>query len=172
MSFEELALKPRRRPAPMNFAAGLEASPEFIEKLPYAIYASDAAGRLLWFNSRAAQLWGRTPLIGEDDEHCWSSAVSVNGRPVARGEFLASVLRTGMPMRGTQAKIAHADGTCFWASVHIEPVEDEDGIIAGAISSFPEMSASRAGEESHLTETYEQAGVGIAEVDAKAGCCG
>jgi PAS domain-containing protein len=48
-----LASFPRR-------AATLQVSPDFIEKLPIAIYACDAHGRILWFNARAVELWGRS----------------------------------------------------------------------------------------------------------------
>jgi hypothetical protein len=41
-------------------ALGLQSpSPAFLAQLPIAIHACDAEGRILWFNSRAADLWGR-----------------------------------------------------------------------------------------------------------------
>src|SRR5437868_263196 len=43
----------------------LRAPPDFLELLPLAIYACDADGRILWFNSRASELWGRRPAIGD-----------------------------------------------------------------------------------------------------------
>src|SRR3546814_9823092 len=35
----------------------LDTPPEIIDMLPAATYACDAAGRVLWFNRRAAELW-------------------------------------------------------------------------------------------------------------------
>jgi PAS domain-containing protein len=32
-----------------------------IEQLPVAAYACDSAGRILWFNTQASELWGRVP---------------------------------------------------------------------------------------------------------------
>jgi PAS domain-containing protein len=46
-------------------------SPGFLEQLPIAIYACDARGRILWFNARAAELWGRSPRIGDESELFW-----------------------------------------------------------------------------------------------------
>ena len=46
-------------------ALGLQSpSPAFLAQLPIAIHACDAEGRILWFNSRAADLWGRAPRVG------------------------------------------------------------------------------------------------------------
>src|SRR6202051_2285033 len=40
-----------------------------VEFLPIAAYAVRAPdGVIAWFNSRAAELWGRVPVIGDTDE--------------------------------------------------------------------------------------------------------
>src|SRR6185312_2428146 len=53
-----------------------------------------------------------------------------------------------------------------WATVHIEPIEDEDGEIIGAINCFHESAGPPLENERRLAATYEQAGIGIVEVDA------
>jgi PAS domain S-box-containing protein len=175
MSMDDLATAPS--PTLARFArtaAALRASPEFIEKLPLAIYACDADGRILWFNARAAELWGRTPLLGNGAERfCGSHKLYFDGRPIAREETpMASVLRTGIAVRGVQGRIERPDGSSIWCMVHIEPVEDEDGTIIGAINCFHETTALHRTEEllheqdERLAVTYEHAAVGIAEVDA------
>jgi PAS domain S-box-containing protein len=175
MSREEL--QAMRKPALARFArtaTTLQASPEFLELLPLAIYACDAKGRLLWFNARAAELWGRTPLIGDDSERfCGSYRLHFAGRQIARDETpMASVLRTGIPLRGVEGEVERPDGTRIWCMVHIEPVEDEDGTIVGAINCFHETTALHDATEllrqqdARLAATYERAGIGIAEVDA------
>jgi PAS domain S-box-containing protein len=155
-------------------AGALQASPEFLEKLPLAIYACDADGRLLWFNSRAARLWGRTPRLGDPTERfCGSHKLYFDGRPVARDETpMASVLRSGIAVRGVEGLVERPDGSSVWCMVHIEPVEDEDGNVIGAINCFHETTALHRAEEllheqdERLAATYEHAGIGIAEVDA------
>ncbi|TIU78075.1 MAG: PAS domain-containing protein, partial [Mesorhizobium sp.] len=76
-------------------AVALQIPPDFIETLPIAIYACDAQGRLLWFNKRAADLWGRTPLLGSDSElYCGSHRLYLDGRQIARAQTpMAAVLR-------------------------------------------------------------------------------
>jgi PAS domain S-box-containing protein len=176
MSFEELTATRIGSQIPFaRTAAALEASPDFLEQLPVAIYACDAEGRILWFNSRASELWGRTPSIGDDSERfCGSHRLYVDGLHLSREETpMAAVLRTGVAIRGVEGKVERPDGSCIWAMVHIEPVENENGAIIGAINCFHETTAlHRAKEALHeqdgrLAATYDNAGIGIVEVDAE-----
>jgi PAS domain S-box-containing protein len=148
--------------SPLTGASALEAAPGFIEKLPMAIYACDGEGRILWFNTRAAELWGRTPLIGTDSEkYCGSHKLYFDGRPISRDESpMASVLRTGVAVRGVEGKVERPDGTCVWAVVHIEPVEAEDGAIVGAINCFHETTALHH-EPSDLEDFFDNSPVGL-----------
>ena len=175
MSMDDLATTPNPSLARFARTAGaLQASPEFLEKLPLAIYACDADGHLLWFNTRAARLWGRTPRLGDPTERfCGSHKLYFDGRPVARDETpMASVLRSGIAVRGVEGLVERPDGSSIWCMVHIEPVEDEDGNVIGAINCFHETTALHRAEEllheqdERLAATYEHAGIGIAEVDA------
>ena len=43
-----------------------------IELFPMAAYAVRAPdGVIVWFNSRASELWGRVPVAGDTDERFW-----------------------------------------------------------------------------------------------------
>ncbi|RWG04273.1 PAS domain-containing protein [Mesorhizobium sp.] len=130
-------------------ALTLQIPPDFIETLPIAIYACDAQGRLLWFNKRAAHLWGRTPLLGSDSElYCGSHRLYLDGREIARAQTpMAAVLRTGIPVRGVEGKLERPDGTAIWVMVHIEPIEDEDGRVVGAINCFHDVTDRRLSDE-------------------------
>jgi PAS domain S-box-containing protein len=146
--------------------AALEAPPDFLENLPVAIYACAADGRIRWYNSRAVELWGRTPRTDDIVERfCGSYRLYFEGRLIGRDECpMAHVLRTGEAVRGVEAKVERPDATCIWATVHIEPVTDEDGTLVGAINCFYDTSALHAAEE-RLTATHDYAAVGIVEVD-------
>src|SRR3954469_499167 len=172
-------------PAPGTFDA-LEAlgwrSPDrdLIEQLPVAVYACDAAGRILWFNSRAAELWGRSPRVGDDSElYCGSHKLFFDGRLISRELTpMAEVLRTGVPLRGVESRVERPDGTHVRAIVYITPIRDGDGVIAGAINCFhergsgapPDTVNARPNEwvearDARLAATYEHVGAGIVEVD-------
>jgi PAS domain S-box-containing protein len=155
-------------------------SAAFVEQLPIAIYACDARGRILWFNSRAAELWGRTPRIGDDSElFCGSYRLFFDGKLISREETpMAEVLRTGIPVRSVEGRVERPDGSHIWAVVHISPVLDEDGNVEGAINCFHErvgggrleITDARAQDwlrtrDDRLAATYEHVGAGIVEVD-------
>jgi PAS domain S-box-containing protein len=154
--------------------------PSVVEQLPIAVYACDARGRILWFNSRAAELWGRSPRIGDDSElFCGSYKLFLDGRLITREQPpMAEVLRTGIPIRGVEGRVERPDGSHIWAVVHIAPIVDEVGNTTGAINCFHERVGGgrleapdarpegwvRARDE-RLTATYEHVGAGIVEVD-------
>jgi len=155
-------------------------SPAFLEQLPIAIYACDARGRILWFNARASEMWGRSPRIGDDSElFCGSYKLFFNGRLISREQTpMAEVLRTGIPVRGVEGRVERPDGSHCWAVVHIAPIFDEDGAMVGAINCFHErvgggrLETSDARSEDwvqardeRLAATYEHVGAGIVEID-------
>jgi PAS domain S-box-containing protein len=80
---------------------------------------------------------------------------------------MAQVLRTGVPVRGAEVRVERPDGTSVWAVVHIEPVRDDDGHVVGAINCFHETPDSALERERRLAATYENAGIGMAELDAE-----
>jgi PAS domain S-box-containing protein len=153
---------------------------EFLEQLPIAIYACDAAARILWFNARAAELWGRTPRVGDDNElYCGSYKLYFDGQLTAREQTpMAEVLRTGVPIHGVEGRLERSDGSDVWVVVHITPVENEEGKVVGAINCFHEratggrLEATDARPEDwlrarddRLAACYEHVGAGIVEVD-------
>jgi PAS domain S-box-containing protein len=175
MRIEELAAVRNARHAPFqSTATPLQPSLEFIEKLPLAIYACDADGCILWFNARAAQLWAREPRIGDDSEkYCGSYRRYFDGLPIARDETpMASVLKTGLPVREALGLVERPDGSTVWAMMHIEPIKDHNGIVRGAINCFHDVTDRVRAEElvrqkdQRLAATYELAEIGIAEVNA------
>jgi PAS domain S-box-containing protein len=147
--------------------ASLKAPPDFIEWLPLAIYACRADGRVLWFNARAAELWGRRPRVGDFSElYCGSYKVYLDGRSITRDQTpMAQVLRTGIPIHGAEAQVERPDGSTVWATVHIQPVHDASGAVIGAINCFHESAGPPLDTERRLAATYEQAGIGLVEVD-------
>jgi PAS domain-containing protein len=50
---------------------------EMMDALPVAVYATDAEGRLTYFNPAAAKLSGRTPELGTDK---WSVTWKLSSR--------------------------------------------------------------------------------------------
>ena len=140
----------------------LDAAPDFLELLPIAVYACDADGRILWFNRRAADLWGREPLIGDDSEkYCGSYKLYFGGKFTPPEQCpMAAVLKTRVPICGAEGRIERPDGSSVWAMVHIEPVEDDAGTVVGAINCFHETTASHQSPD-ELEDFFENSAVGL-----------
>jgi hypothetical protein len=47
---------------------GLEHRSDLLNLLPMAAYVVRADGVVIWYNTRAAELWGREPAVGDTDE--------------------------------------------------------------------------------------------------------
>jgi PAS domain S-box-containing protein len=150
-----------------SFARLLYAPPEFTDLLPVAAYACDTSGRVLWFNARAAALWGRAPRVGDDTERfCGSYRLYFGGRLISREETpMAHALRTGEAVEGVEGIVERPDGSCVWAMVHIEPVKDHAGRVIGAINCFHDttelnrISAELKSKQDELEDFFENGAV-------------
>ena len=85
---------------------------ELLDALPAAIYTTDAAGRITYYNSAAVQLAGRSPKIGSDEWCLTWRLYWPDGTPLPHDECpMAVALRTGRPVRGVEAIAERPDGT-------------------------------------------------------------
>src|SRR6202047_3153622 len=109
-----------------------------IELFPMAAYAVRAPdGVIVWFNSRAAELWGRTPVIGDTDERfCGAHTLyHADGTYMAHCDTpVALALNTGASVHDEEVIIARPDGSRVTVSVHIDPIRDNDGAIVGVVN--------------------------------------
>jgi len=64
--------------------------PAVFDSLPAAVYATDAEGRITFFNEAAAALWGRRPVVGKDR---WCGSWRLfwpDGRPISPPSSICS----------------------------------------------------------------------------------
>lgn len=154
----------------------LVAPPALIEFLPVAVYACDAAGRICWFNAKAAEIWGRVPETGEKAERfCGSHRVyGLDGGLVAHSETpMSYALRTGEAVDGRTAAVERPDGSRLIAMVHISPLKDRGGNIIGAVNCFHDVTgqleehrAAREGER-RLREILDALPAALYTTDAE-----
>src|SRR5690242_19024936 len=84
----------------------LKASGEILDLLPIATCICDAAGRIVQYNRRAAELWGRTPAPGQthDDFAAQNRFFTLEGDLLPRS-LVAEVFRTGQPIRNEEITV-------------------------------------------------------------------
>ncbi|HSC17302.1 MAG TPA: PAS domain S-box protein [Rhizomicrobium sp.] len=118
-----------------------------VDALPSAIYATDAEGRIIFYNEAAARLWGRLPRLGED---WWCGSWRLfhpDGRPMAHDECpMAVALKTGKAVRGAEAVAERPDGTRFPFIPYPNPLYDRSGKLVGAVNMLVDISAQKNGE--------------------------
>jgi PAS domain-containing protein len=120
------------------------------EQVPFAIYICDQDGLVRRFNNRAAELWGRSPKLGDPNERfCGSYRMyRPNGSPLPHHECpMADVLRTGVSVRQQEVHIERPDGSRGIALVDIEAVKDDEGNIIGAVNCFQDITERKRAEE-------------------------
>jgi PAS domain S-box-containing protein len=124
-----------------------------IHALPMGVYTCDSAGRLVQYNAKAAELWGREPDLDKTDyRFCGGyKAYRLTGEPIdmATGP-VAQVLKTGTPMRNKEAILERPDGSRIFIQADSEPLHDEEGKLVGAVNCFQDISARKAAEADAL----------------------
>jgi PAS domain S-box-containing protein len=138
------------RLTPSSDLLNLGSQTSLIELFPMAAYAVQAPdGVIVWFNSRAAQLWGRVPALGDTDERfCGAYKLYYpDGTHMAHCDTpVALALKTGASVHEQEVIIEKPDGSRVTVSVHIDPIRDQDGAIIGVVNFFHDIQERKEAE--------------------------
>ncbi|MEO6565687.1 MAG: histidine kinase dimerization/phospho-acceptor domain-containing protein [Casimicrobiaceae bacterium] len=117
--------------------------------IPAAAYVCDSQGLITYFNRRAAEIWGREPLLNDArDRYCGSFRIYTRtGAPLVHEEcWMARALREDRPFNGYELTIEQPDGKRISALAHANPIHDEDGELLGAVNVLVDISDQRRSE--------------------------
>lgn len=146
--------------------------------IPAAVYTCDAEGRITYFNRRAAELWGREPRLGDDQEKfCGSFRLWKPDGTLLRHEDcpMADAVRDGRAARNLEVVIEQPSGRRIVANVNIDPLFDVEGRLVGAINAFMDVTERKQVEarlherEADLARVQRIAEVGGLDIDVAAG---
>ena len=114
---------------------------DVVQALPAAVYATDAAGRITFYNEAAAELWGCRPEIGKS-EFCGSWKLYwPDGRPMPHGQCpMALALKEQRAVRGMEAVAERPDGTFVHFVPYPTPLYDASGTLIGAVNMLIDIS--------------------------------
>lgn len=124
----------------LGFGTTPKLTDQLLDLLPAAVYVCAPDGMIVRFNRRAADLWGREPLLGDPrDRFCGSYRMyRPDGSPLPHDECpMAGLLRDGIPVTDQEVVIERPDGSRGVAMVNIRPLKDAAGNITGAVSPSP-----------------------------------
>lgn len=114
---------------------------EILGSLPAAVYATDATGRITYFNEAAAMLWGQRPELGKSD---WCGSWRLfwpDGRPLPHDQCpMALALKENRPIRGMEAIAERPDGTRVPFVPFPTPIHDASGTLIGAVNMLVDIT--------------------------------
>jgi PAS domain S-box-containing protein len=127
---------------------GWRSSIELLQGLPTAVYTTDAAGRITFYNEAAAELWGRHPELGTS-EFCGSWKLYwPDGTPLPYDECpMALSLKERRPIRGMEAIAERPDGTRVPFIAYPMPLFDGSGTLVGGVNTLVDITERREAEQ-------------------------
>jgi PAS domain S-box-containing protein len=112
-----------------------------LDALSAAVYITDAAGLITYYNDAAAVLWGRRPEPGTSQ---WCGSWKLfwpDGRPLPHDECaMALALREKRPVRGMEAIAERPDGVRVPFIPYPTPLYDASGALVGAVNMLVDIS--------------------------------
>ena len=120
---------------------------EMIDRLPAAIYTTDAEGRLTHFNPAAVDFSGRVPELGTD-QWCVSWKMFLpDGTPLPHDECpMAVALKGGRVIDGAECIAERPDGKRVWFTPYPRPLRDAEGRIVGGVNMLLDITERKTAE--------------------------
>jgi PAS domain S-box-containing protein len=121
---------------------------DLLDALPAAVYTTDAAGRITYYNDAAATLWGHRPPLGSSE---WCGSWKLywpDGTPLRHDECpMAVALKENRAVRGMEAAAERPDGTRVPFIPYPTPIHDETGKLVGAVNMLVDITDRKRAEE-------------------------
>lgn len=123
-------------------------SDALLHALPVAVYTTDAAGHITFYNAAAADLWGVRPELGKS-EFCGSWKMSwPDGTPLPHHECpMAMALKEKRPIKGMEAIAHRPDGTRVPFIAYPSPLFDASGALIGAVNTLVDITDRHEAEQ-------------------------
>ena len=121
---------------------------ELLDALPVAIYTTDVAGRMTYYNQACVEFAGRTPEIGTD-EWCvtwrlyWPDGTFLPHDQCA----MAIALKEARAIHGAEAMAERPDGTRVPFLAYPAPLRDASGAVVGAINMLVDITERKRSED-------------------------
>ena len=113
----------------------LSAVRAILDELPFAIYSTDADGRIVYFNPASVEFAGRLPMLGRD-KWCVSWKIySTAGALIPHDQCPRAVaIHEGRNIRGVMTVAERPNGTRVPFTPYPTPILDRQGKVLGAFN--------------------------------------
>lgn len=120
---------------------------DVLESLPAAVYTTDPAGRITYFNAACVELAGRTPALHSDEWCVTWKLYRPDGSVLNHAECpMATAIKEKRPVRGEEAIAERPDGTRIRFAAWPTPLFDADGRMTGAVNMLIDITDRHAAE--------------------------
>jgi PAS domain S-box-containing protein len=120
---------------------------ELLDALPAAIYTTDPAGRITYYNDAAVELAGRRPQLGSDEWCVTWRLYWPDGTPLPHDQCpMAVALKEDRAVRGAEAVAERPDGTRVPFIPYPTPLHDAQGRLIGAVNMLVDISQRKDAE--------------------------
>lgn len=123
-------------------------SRELLNAMPAAVYTTDAAGRITYYNEAAAELWGHHPELGSGE---WCGSWHLywpDGRPMPHDQCpMAVAIKENRAINEGEATVERPDGTRVPFLAFPVPLRDESGALVGAVNTLVDITERKQSEQ-------------------------
>jgi PAS domain S-box-containing protein len=128
------------------------------DSFPAAVYTTDVAGYITYFNKAAEDLAGHSPRIGQDRWCVSWRLLREDGTELPHDQCpMATALREARPIRNVAAIAERPDGTRTPFMPFPTPLFDAEGELIGAVNMLVDISALKAIEATSVQRADQQA---------------
>lgn len=130
---------------PSSERTPLSAFQRLLSLIPAAAYTCNADGLITYFNSVAAQVWGREPTLNDPAErYCGSfHLLSPSGSPIPHSErWMARCLQEGTQFLDRPIVVERTDGSRIRVHANAIPFLNDNLILTGAVNLLIETESS------------------------------
>lgn len=137
-----------RKLAEQRLQESEQRSRELLNALPVAVYTTDAAGRIIYYNEAAAAFSGRRPELGVDEWCVTWKLYWPDGTPLPHNECpMALALNENRELRGVEAVAERPDGTRRTFTPYPTLLRDSAGDVVGAINVLVDITDRKQADE-------------------------
>jgi PAS domain S-box-containing protein len=119
-----------------------------VNALPAAVYTTDPAGRITYYNEAAAALWGYRPDLGKSE---WCGSWKLfwpDGRALPHDQCpMAVAVKEKQAIRGLEAVAERPDGTRVPFLPFPTPIFNTSGVFVGAVNMLVDITERKRAEE-------------------------
>jgi PAS domain S-box-containing protein len=120
---------------------------QILDALPVAVYTTDAAGLLTYYNRAAAELVGRQPKIGVDRWCVTWRLYTPDGTPLPLENCpMAIALAENRPVRNVEVLVERPNGALVPVMPYPVPLADSDGNVRGGVNTLVDISERKEAE--------------------------